>query len=121
MIRRPPRSTRTDTLFPYTTLFRFRRDDAASGRRRAHRQIEPSHDSRRAAAGDDHRTRRGAAGRAPWIGGGARLTRRAGHGRDSPRNARGDDNERKRKQAGPTRLRITIARAAYREREGQYA
>src|SRR3546814_4166659 len=28
MIRRPPRSTRTDTLFPYTTLFR-------SARRRA--------------------------------------------------------------------------------------
>src|SRR3546814_5939759 len=28
MIRRPPRSTRTDTLFPYTTLFRSR------GRRR---------------------------------------------------------------------------------------
>src|SRR3546814_19870625 len=23
MTRRPPRSTRTDTLFPYTTLFRF--------------------------------------------------------------------------------------------------
>src|SRR3546814_2461624 len=31
MIRRPPRSTRTDTLFPYTTLFR----SAASGRRRS--------------------------------------------------------------------------------------
>src|SRR3546814_13970958 len=30
MIRRPPRSTRTDTLFPYTTLFRSTRD-AASG------------------------------------------------------------------------------------------
>src|SRR3546814_3113879 len=31
MIRRPPRSTRTDTLFPYTTLFRSRdrpHDDA---------------------------------------------------------------------------------------------
>src|SRR3546814_14241866 len=28
MIRRPPRSTRTDTLFPYTTLFRS--VDAAS-------------------------------------------------------------------------------------------
>src|SRR3546814_1026835 len=31
MIRRPPRSTRTDTLFPYTTLFRSalgRADDA---------------------------------------------------------------------------------------------
>src|SRR3546814_19903540 len=37
MIRRPPRSTRTDTLFPYTTLFR-------SGRRFFHRlvaRIEP--------------------------------------------------------------------------------
>src|SRR3546814_2503763 len=30
MIRRPPRSTRTDTLFPYTTLFRSA-DNAASG------------------------------------------------------------------------------------------
>src|SRR3546814_1164606 len=30
MIRRPPRSSRTDTLFPYTTLFRsFRRADEA--------------------------------------------------------------------------------------------
>src|SRR3546814_18957162 len=26
MIRRPPRSTRTDTLFPYTTLFRSEPD-----------------------------------------------------------------------------------------------
>src|SRR3546814_6042771 len=39
MIRRPPRSTRTDTLFPYTTLFRsparrasFRARGAADGR-----------------------------------------------------------------------------------------
>src|SRR3546814_2244802 len=31
MIRRPPRSTRTDTLFPYTTLFR---SSAAVRRRR---------------------------------------------------------------------------------------
>src|SRR3546814_16618126 len=29
MIRRPPRSTRTDTLFPYTTLFRSDVDAAA--------------------------------------------------------------------------------------------
>src|SRR3546814_4694219 len=28
MIRRPPRSTRTDTLFPYTTLFRSLEDHA---------------------------------------------------------------------------------------------
>src|SRR3546814_5019467 len=27
MIRRPPRSTRTDTLFPYTTLFRSAVDE----------------------------------------------------------------------------------------------
>src|SRR3546814_16641983 len=27
MIRRPPRSTRIDTLFPYTTLFRSHADD----------------------------------------------------------------------------------------------
>src|SRR3546814_12928614 len=32
MIRRPPRSTRTDTLFPYTTLFR------SQGRREGDRQ-----------------------------------------------------------------------------------
>src|SRR3546814_6701545 len=31
MIRRPPRSTRTDTLFPYTTLFRSRELEAAAG------------------------------------------------------------------------------------------
>src|SRR3546814_1170828 len=38
MIRRPPRSTRTDTLFPYTTLFRSgrqqgRRLDGGTARR----------------------------------------------------------------------------------------
>src|SRR3546814_5076244 len=30
MMRRPPRSTRTDTLFPYTTLFRSARSEAAT-------------------------------------------------------------------------------------------
>src|SRR3546814_18937934 len=38
MIRRPPRSTRTDTLFPYTTLFRSQlghlRANALGGRQR---------------------------------------------------------------------------------------
>src|SRR3546814_10015928 len=40
MIRRPPRSTRTDTLFPYTTLFRSPYLSAHGPRRRragAHR------------------------------------------------------------------------------------
>src|SRR3546814_15076855 len=37
MIRRPPRSTRTDTLFPYTTLFRSgsQRTDAGVAANRA--------------------------------------------------------------------------------------
>src|SRR3546814_5411620 len=43
MIRRPPRSTRTDTLFPYTTLFRSLDHVALQGEgklqsRREHRQ-----------------------------------------------------------------------------------
>src|SRR3546814_13186721 len=33
MIRRPPRSTRTDTLFPYTTLFRSRHGGVRGDRR----------------------------------------------------------------------------------------
>src|SRR3546814_3342888 len=32
MIRRPPRSTRTDTLFPYTTLFRSVHDPGGAAR-----------------------------------------------------------------------------------------
>src|SRR3546814_10057437 len=34
MIRRPPRSTRTDTLFPYTTLFRSSAGIVAAVQRR---------------------------------------------------------------------------------------
>src|SRR3546814_7814833 len=37
MLRRPPRSTRTDTLFPYTTLFRSVRAQPR-GDRRLHRR-----------------------------------------------------------------------------------
>src|SRR3546814_8890287 len=42
MVRRPPRSTRTDTLFPYTSLFR-------SARRRRARQRRPARGARRLA------------------------------------------------------------------------
>src|SRR3546814_16316539 len=44
MIRRPPRSTRTDTLFPYTTLFRSSDGFGADARRRIgdQRSIPPS-------------------------------------------------------------------------------
>src|SRR3546814_17322 len=34
MIRRPPRSTRTDTLFPYTTLFRSARHHIRTSRKK---------------------------------------------------------------------------------------
>src|SRR3546814_20945858 len=54
MIRRPPRATRTDTLFPYTTLFRSspRRGGPSEKRpealdRRPRRHGCPKHDSRR--------------------------------------------------------------------------
>src|SRR3546814_7012181 len=44
MTRRPPRSTRTDTLFPYTTLFRAPvvHGDRAAAERRRRDQLEPS-------------------------------------------------------------------------------
>src|SRR3546814_2876933 len=41
MIRRPPRSTRTDTLFPYTTLFRSRKPLRSSPSRRWSNNLEP--------------------------------------------------------------------------------
>src|SRR3546814_20190111 len=40
MIRRPPRSTRTDTLFPYTTLFRSQRRPVDE--HILHRKIDPA-------------------------------------------------------------------------------
>src|SRR3546814_10284706 len=60
MIRRPPRSTRTDTLFPYTTLFRSGRVDEprrprVEGAARLHR-----HRAHRAGAGLRLRQRRAA-------------------------------------------------------------
>src|SRR3546814_6509827 len=40
MIRRPPRSTRTDTLFPYTTLFRSDVDHSLGAVGGQHRIVE---------------------------------------------------------------------------------
>src|SRR3546814_4916090 len=43
MLRLPPRSTRTDTLFPYTPLFRSKQPEGEHGtRRRTHRR-RPHH------------------------------------------------------------------------------
>src|SRR3546814_6999667 len=59
MIRRPPRATRTDTLFPYTTLVRSRYNDGGQAG---------------AAAGADARRRLDVAG------GGGGAQQRTGHG-----------------------------------------
>src|SRR5881628_109364 len=39
MIRRPPRSTRQSTLFPYTTLFRSVRDERLPGHHALHHRV----------------------------------------------------------------------------------
>src|SRR3546814_4223805 len=62
MIRRPPRSTRTDTLFPYTTLFRSQR------RTLGQRNAGPTgndlhHGVERRRLRDRNRSRQAAAGR----------------------------------------------------------
>src|SRR3546814_6058159 len=59
MIRRPPRATRTDTLFPYTTLFRSRAHSAArplSPRLSRNRRL-PGLDLRRPSALDESQHR----------------------------------------------------------------
>src|SRR3546814_8648332 len=47
MIRRPPRSTRTDTLFPYTTLFRSAGAGLPDGQREFARVLAVDHLLRR--------------------------------------------------------------------------
>src|SRR3546814_6489178 len=63
MIRRPPRSTRTDTLFPYTTLFRSQKgkttDEHHSERRiprLAESQLRDSHSVHRRGHRPPHRS-----------------------------------------------------------------
>src|SRR3546814_6055965 len=56
MIRRPPRSTRTDTLFPYTTLVRSARPRRHRDDRNLHacRQPPPRRAGQRAASARSH-------------------------------------------------------------------
>src|SRR3546814_7330131 len=46
MIRRPPRSTPTDTLFPYTTLFRSARSVEWSEKQPSHQPTKPTKPAR---------------------------------------------------------------------------
>src|SRR3546814_939862 len=102
MIRRPPRSTRTDTRFPYTTLFR----SLAGGDRAEAHAVGVARNDDAIAAGHVHRAGMdGAALLADLVGGnidigGAEIelpTRRlaglrGGH-RRADRRARGDDED----------------------------
>src|SRR3546814_17890298 len=106
MIRRPPRSTRTDTLFPYTTLFRSPAGDARGPEedpRRARRALRRPH----------------AAGRGQPVAGGhgdlLRRRRRVPHGLSLPAHAAHVHGAR---PGGPPPDQI--GRAAERERVGQY-
>src|SRR3546814_5614336 len=57
MIRRPPRSTRTDTLFPYTTLFRSRQPDQSRSGRQQHAAAGATRQRRQAAEDRSRRLR----------------------------------------------------------------
>src|SRR3546814_17792661 len=82
MIRRPPRSTRTDTLFPYTTLFRSALHRHPEDHRR-HGAVPLRLAKIRRTCGPSSRFSRGlgrrfvglAGGGPPWIGGGEGLVR----------------------------------------------
>src|SRR3546814_10760078 len=84
MIRRPPRSTRTDTLFPYTTLFRSLGHRRDADRDPARHLLHPALLRSRAARS------------ARWIRGAARTLRQA-------RRRTGD--------AGMTRTRLFLIAA----------
>src|SRR3546814_10596714 len=77
MRRRPPKAARTDTLFPSTTLFL------------SHRWQPGGQRVRRAGAGRDRGTPRGAAAPAAAVAAGPRSRARAGGGRLSRDRGRG--------------------------------
>src|SRR3546814_12657704 len=79
MIRRPPRSTRTDTLFPYTTLFR-----SHVWRRNSGRGDDRGDRARVGTAGDDRLQRRDGEGRHLLSNDGEEASSRAGDRRGEP-------------------------------------
>src|SRR3546814_7148850 len=91
MIRRPPRSTRTDTLFPYTTLFRSPprpRDGRAALRARPETRGYPETRAQLAAAPPGPpgpRTALPAQRAAPWLRGYRDASAAGPRGRDRPR------------------------------------
>src|SRR3546814_6114244 len=72
MIRRPPRSTRTDTLFPYTTLFRSGEPPAGRGPGGVLLLRQGRHAGRSAGGGDPQRRHRRGGDAGGARGGGGR-------------------------------------------------
>src|SRR3546814_11873524 len=110
MIRRPPRSTRTDTLFPYTTLFRSFQQEHGSERPLLPGQ--PAHEAH------DHPTQRYHPGRrGKALEPGLKLQQR----KEDHRNADGEPRAG-RSEASPARLpgerRFGLAEPAENDRTG---
>src|SRR3546814_13043135 len=97
MIRRPPRSTRTDTLLPYTTLFRSHRQIARQPDRKGREDEVEAHREGELRTRENDRIEMLEHVRPRWVGGGSSL-----------------DCARRRMTS------IEIGRAACRERVCQY-
>src|SRR3546814_11278958 len=95
MIRRPPRSTRTDTLFPYTTLFR---SDRAAHIEKGKGETAPFLGK---IIGDD-RHRGGRGSRLARADSDTRERKRDGGGRHAAEKRKAaPDRDQRRPQAGP--------------------
>src|SRR3546814_18147421 len=103
MIRRPPRSTRTDTLFPYTTLFRSLFAGPGRRRRDAAFRIHRRNQCRHGGIG-------GGAANQPWL---SEILSR--HGQYAARHRELDVVHER-----PSRKAAQIGRASCRERVCQY-
>src|SRR3546814_8825830 len=90
MLRRPPESTRTDTLFPYTTLFRS--DD----QRRARRRRLDGEAAHRRSGGAGIAARRGG------LSGNSRLKAEHGMGNSIWTGARPERDEFSHRHIGPS-------------------
>src|SRR3546814_8980324 len=84
MIRRPPRSTRTDTLFPYTTLFRSPLDPCGRQYRQAREGGFAEHRGEDLGAGSYRAPARGSSERP-----GRRVTKQGGSFQKAARTGQG--------------------------------
>src|SRR3546814_10881334 len=101
MIRRPPRSTRTDTLFPYTTLFR------SSTKPKSDEQIIFNHCINRHAACNSHSAGQVAGRPLP-----AGHEKESGHPRHHPKRCRSSDTWKHRSEEHTSELQ-SLMRISY--------